>query len=218
MKKKAVMLLLVSLVSGCATLRDQIGTKNAAAVECAAAGGGLGYGICDVAGGNSLICALIGVGVAVVGGGVCYGLAAKYEERNQELVGKENDLDARLEYVRKINEDTEKSNEELKSRVAEASDRTDKILKKMKEGKSSPAKRDEQKKKLLEEEEAANQLVVLEEKVVKDMRNFQTRNLTNTGEKTATQVELDKEIEKLELLLAETQRQTKVLASKRQSI
>ena len=185
-----------------------------AALECGAVGAGLATAICIAAGGSAAACAGAAAGGGALGAGICYTYAQKYEKRRQELAGKENDLDARLKYVRGLNEDSEKLNQDLNTRVAQVSKRADEIVAQIRQGSISQQELTKEREKLLKEENSAKDQVALEKSALEDMKNFQSRQ-AQTGNESA---ELDAEIRKQERLLAETQNATRALAAQRQRI
>ncbi|HEU4854599.1 MAG TPA: hypothetical protein VFS89_04835 [Nitrosospira sp.] len=189
-----------------------------AALECGAVGAGLATAICLAAGGDAATCAGAAAGGGLVGAGACYTYAQKYEKRRQELAGKENDLDARLKYVRGLNEDAEKLNRDLDTRVAEISRRTDATVAQINQGTISSQELAKEREALLKEENAAREQVELEKAALEDMKRFQAEQLRKTGEDKAIHAELDAEIRKQERLLKETQSATTAFATQRQRI
>ena len=217
---KLIAVMLLALMTGCSTLGGSGGTggtgrsSGMAALECGAVGAGLATAICIAAGGSAAACAGAAAGGGALGAGICYTYAQKYEKRRQELAGKENDLDARLKYVRGLNEDSEKLNQDLNARVEQVSKRADKIVAQIREGTISQQQLVKEREELLKEENVAKDQVTLEKNALEDMKQFQARQ-ARTGNESA---ELDAEIRKQERLLAETQNATRALAAQRQRI
>lgn len=211
-------LLLLTMITGCSTVGGTRGSSGMAALECGAVGAGLAAAICLAAGGNAATCAGAAAGGGLLGAGACYTYAQKYEKRRQELAGKEDDLDARLKYVRGLNEDSKKSNEELNKRVAQVSKHTDTVVAQIKQGTISQQELEKEREALLKEEKLANDQVALEKSALEDMKRFQAEQKRKTGADSATHAELDAEIKKQQRLLEETQTQTSALASQRQRI
>lgn len=212
MRISAVMLLAV--MTGCSTMGEKPGSSGMAALECGAVGAGLATAICIAAGGSAAACAGAAAGGGALGAGICYTYAQKYEKRRQELAGKENDLDARLKYVRGLNADSEKLNQDLSTRVAQVSKRTDKIVAQINEGTISQQELVREREGLLKEENTAKDQIALEKSALEDMKRFQVRQ-ARAGSQSA---ELDAEIRRQEHLLAETQNATRALAAQRQRI
>jgi hypothetical protein len=211
---KFAAVLLLALMTGCSTVGGKPGSSGMAALECGAVGAGIATAICIAAGGKAAACAGAAAGGGALGAGICYTYAQKYEKRRQELAGKENDLDARLKYVRGLNEDSEKLNQDLNARVEQVSKRTDKIVAQVNEGAISRQELIKEREGLLKEENAAKGQVALEKSALDDMKRFQARQ-AQAGNESA---ELDAEIQKQERLLAETQNATRALAAQRQRI
>jgi hypothetical protein len=211
---KVIAVILLALMAGCSTMGEKPGSSGMAALECGAVGAGLATAICIAAGGSAAACAGAAAGGGALGAGICYTYAQKYEKRRQELAGKENDLDARLKYVRGLNEDSEKLNQDLNVRVAQVSKRADEIVAQIRQGSISQQELTKEREKLLKEENSAKDQVALEKSALEDMKNFQSRQ-AQTGNESA---ELDAEIRKQERLLAETQNATRALAAQRQRI
>jgi hypothetical protein len=211
---KFAAVLLLALMTGCSTVGGKPGSSGMAALECGAVGAGIATAICIAAGGKAAACAGAAAGGGALGAGICYTYAQKYEKRRQELAGKENDLDARLKYVRGLNEDSEKLNQDLNARVEQVSKRTDKIVAQVNEGAISRQELIKEREGLLKEENAAKDQVALEKSALDDMKRFQARQ-AQAGNESA---ELDAEIQKQERLLAETQNATRALAAQRQRI
>ena len=211
-------LLLLTMITGCSTVGGTRGSSGMAALECGAVGAGLAAAICLAAGGNAATCAGAAAGGGLLGAGACYTYAEKYEKRRQELAGKEDDLDARLKYVRGLNEDSKKSNEELNKRVAQVSKHTDTVVAQIEQGTISQQELAKEREALLKEEKLANDQVALEKSALEDMKRFQAEQKRKTGADSATHAKLDAEIKKQQRLLEETQMQTSALASQRQRI
>ena len=211
-------LLLLTMITGCSTVGGTRGSSGMAALECGAVGAGLAAAICLAAGGNAATCAGAAAGGGLLGAGACYTYAEKYEKRRQELAGKEDDLDARLKYVRGLNEDSKKSNEEINKRVAQVSKHTDTVVAQIEQGTISQQELAKEREALLKEEKLANDQVALEKSALEDMKRFQAEQKRKTGADSATHAKLDAEIKKQQRLLEETQMQTSALASQRQRI
>lgn len=219
MKVIAVLLLFTMVtVTGCSTVGGTQGGSGRAALECGAVGAGLAAAICLAAGGNAATCAGAAAGGGLLGAGACYTYAQKYEKRRQELAGKENDLDARLVYVRGLNEDSKKLNEDLNTRVTQVSKRMDTTVAQVKEGTISQQELEKEREALLKDEKLAKDQVALEKSALEDMKRFQAEQKRKTGGNSAMHAKLDEEIREQERLLKETQAQTSALASQRQRI
>lgn len=210
--------LLLTMITGCATTGGTSSKASTAGLECGAVGAGGGYLTCKLLGGSEAMCLSIAAGVGGLGGVACYSLATNFEKRRQELAGKENDVNARLKYVRGLNEDSKKLNQELNSRVAQVSQRTDTIVAQIEKGTISQKEVAKERESLLQEEKAANDQVALEKSALDDMKRFQAEQARKKEIDKAMHEKLDAEIKEQERLLAETQLATKALASQRQRI
>lgn len=110
------LVLVALLLTSCATQGDTARTEGTliGAGAGAAVGAGLGYLIGGSRG------ALIGAGVgAATVGTVGYVYADQVAKRNEALRGRENDLDARIEFAQGVNADTRQYNERLRRQVAD---------------------------------------------------------------------------------------------------
>jgi chromosome segregation ATPase len=148
-----------------------------------------------------------------LGGGACYAFASHYEKRREELAGKENDLDARLKYVKGLNEDSEKLNKQLNTRLAEVSRRTDEISAEVEQGTITRQQLAKERAALQKEEQAARDQVELQKTALEDMKRFQAQQ-SKAGQDDPRIAELDAEIAKQERLLKEAQGATTAFAAK----
>ncbi|TCK43737.1 hypothetical protein B0G84_2079 [Paraburkholderia sp. BL8N3] len=186
-------------------------TQQTASLECGAAGLGVAFLLCKAAGGSNATCAAVG-GVAAVGGGVlCYSLSDKLDKRRKELAGHENDLDARLRYVKGINADTAKYNEDLKKQVAALSQHTDTLVQQIQQKTADEKKLADQRKALDAAIKNASDSVAAQRNALNFMRSYQ-------AEQAGKSQDLAAEVQRQQMLLAETQRETSALAAQRQRI
>lgn len=199
-KTAAVPLVACLLAAGCGATPEQRAGGEGAAI------GGLGALLaCKLAGGNDRTCAGVGALGAGAGAVVGYKYAQNIQARRQELAGKENDLDARIEYVRKLNDDTDTFNRQLSQQVADAE-------RQLSRGRMSETQLVSARQNLDSRIKAANEQLQAGNTELEDIKRFRTRQAArNTGE-------LDLQIAKLEKSLAEAQRNTSSLASLRQRI
>ncbi len=216
--KVIAVLLFLTMFTGCSTVGDTRGSSGRAALECGAVGAGLAAAICIAAGGNAATCAGAAAGGGLIGAGACYTFAESYEKRREELAGKENDLDARLKYVRGLNADAEKLNQELRTRVSNISKKTDETVAQIARGTISRQEVEKEKQALLKEQKVALQQAELEKAALEDMKRFQAEQLRKVDGDKALHAQLDKEIEKQERLLRETEGIAKAFASQSQRI
>jgi hypothetical protein len=191
-------LALCMLAVGCAT------QPQTASLECGVGGVAAAYLVCKALGKSDRDCA----GFAVVGGGVgaavCYSYASNLEKRRKQLAGRENDLDAQLQYVRGLNEDGQRLNTELRQRVDVATKRAQELSAQV--GANRASERAKEKQRLEGEVKAASQQVELQKNAVQEVKSFQDKRRTPSAD-------LDAEIAKQDRLLADAQRQVAALAS-----
>jgi hypothetical protein len=215
MKKLIAPLLLSTvIVAGCATTSGSLSRPTTAGLECGGGAAAAALLACKLAGGSNAVCAAATGGALVLGGGACYAFASHYEKRREELAGKENDLDARLKYVKGLNEDSEKLNKQLNTRLAEVSTRTDEISTEIEQGTITRQQLAKEREKLQKEEQAARDQVGLQKAALDDMKRFRAQLPGEASEDQARVAELDAEIAKLERLLREAQGATTAFAAK----
>ena len=208
MRTPIVIVLASCLSAGCATTTDN---QRTSALECGAGGAAGGFLLCKALGGDNKQCAAVAFLTGAGGAAICYSYAGNLEKRRQELAGKEADLDARLRYVRGVNEDSEKLNRQLRDRVANVTRHTNELVAQVNQKKLSQQNLTKEREALDNEVKVANEQLTLEKKALKDIKQLQAQHARNSHE-------LDAEIAKQQRLLAETQRQTTALASQRQRI
>ncbi|SAK63189.1 hypothetical protein AWB78_02121 [Caballeronia calidae] len=197
--------LLAALTAACATPQQN------AALECGAGGAIAAMLLCKVAGGDTGKCAAIGAGVGVLGGAGCYAYSDKMARRQKELEGHENDLDARLKYVKDVNSDTAAYNAQLTKDVGTAKQKTDDLVAQMRQKAVDQQQLADQRKALDTQIRLANDNIALQRKQITSMRTFQAQQSVKSQELTS-------EIQRQQMLLAETERETSALAAQRQRI
>jgi hypothetical protein len=125
MKQVTVLLMVGSVVAGCATTSDQIMLEGCAvgALGGAALGAGAGAGIGALSGGSNgaALGAAIGAGVGAVAGlaGGC-SYADSLNKRYAELNGKESDLNEQIKFAEGVNHDTAEFNAKLQKQIEES--------------------------------------------------------------------------------------------------
>ena len=110
-KKSITALLVVFLVTGCAT---QQGTS---ALECGGGGAAAALILCKLAKGSDASCAALAVGAGAAGAAICYSYADKIQKHRAQLAGHEKDLNAQIQYLDSVNRDTEDLNKQLAAKV-----------------------------------------------------------------------------------------------------
>jgi hypothetical protein len=209
MKRLRTLLVIVLLITSCATQEQQAKTEGTGIG--ALLGGAVGAAIGGIAGRDARS-ALIGAGVGAALGGVAgYAYADNIARRRQELVGKENDVDARIAFARGVNEDTQEYNRKLSGDLKTLRSDIDKLTA---QNKSQESQNQDliAKKERLEQtvKDADSQLAVADEQL-QELKTFRS----NQGKSSK---ELDGEIKKLETNLAQLKSNTSALAALNQRI
>jgi predicted RNase H-like nuclease (RuvC/YqgF family) len=205
-REVVALLVVAALLPGCANDQNgQVPMTTQAAGEGAVVGGVAGALACKLGRLTPAQCAAAVVGLAVVGAGVGYSLADHIQERRKQLVGHENDLNARLAYVRGLNADTEAYNAQLKTNIADAQA-------KINQGNLSAQALEQSRTNLTQQVADANKQLAAGEQQLADMKRFRAQ------QPPANRTQLDPEIARLESLLAEARSNTNALASLRQRI
>jgi len=200
MKKIAALSVIVCFASACAN-----NPEGQSAIEGGGIGAGVGIVGCAIAkckGEQYAAAAAIGAGV---GAAIGYSLAKDINKRKQELAGKENDLDARIRYVRGLNADTAKFNGDLKKQVAGLQQQID-------QGSLSGQQLVKRRQQLDQQIADANTQLKAADAELADMKRFRAQKSTPNS------AALDSEIARLEGVLAEAHTNTTALASMRQRI
>jgi hypothetical protein len=206
MKTRTIVTALIPCMTlGCST------PQGTSAVECGAGAAGGAFLLCKAFGGKDDTCAAVAAAGGVGGATICYSYADNLEKRRQQLAGHENDLDARLAYVRGLNQDAEKLNAQLRSRVAEVTRHTNDTVAKVQQGQMNQQRLKEEQTALDNEIAAANQQAAQARAALQDMKRFRAQQAQRSEQ-------LDAEIAKQTQLLEETERQTSALASQRQRV
>jgi septal ring factor EnvC (AmiA/AmiB activator) len=196
----------VSLVAGCAT------EEGSSAVEC---GGGTAAGaliLCKLFGGSNQSCAALAVGAGAAGAAICYSYASKIQKHRRELAGHEQDLDARIKYLRQVNQDTEELNNQLAAKVASVTKSTDQAVDAITRGQASQAQLAQTRQVLDNEVQAAQRQVNTVAQELQSAQQFRAQQTSGPS------FELDDQIARLQNLLNQAQRSTSALAAQRQRI
>jgi septal ring factor EnvC (AmiA/AmiB activator) len=198
------------MVAGCAT---QAGTsESTSALEC---GGGAAAGaliLCKLFGGNNQACAALAVGAGAAGAAICYSYASKIQKHRRELAGHEEDLDARIRYLRQVNQDTEELTNQLAAKVTALTKSTDQAADALARGQATQAQLAQTRQVLDNEVQAAQRQV---NTVAQELQSAQQFRAQHTS---AASFELDTEIARLQSLLNQAQRSTSAMASLSQRI
>jgi hypothetical protein len=205
MIRTLTILSLGAMTAACAT------AEQTAAIECGAAGVGVAFLICKAAGGSTATCAAAGGLTGLAGGALCYSLSDKMAKRRAALAGHENDLDARLAYVKGVNEDTVKYNEDLKKQVAELTDHTNAVAQQVKLNTADEKQLANQRKALDAALKNTDDAIASQKATLSDMRAYQAQH-------AASSQELSQQIVREQANLQDTQRQAAALANLKQSV
>lgn len=209
----------VTLMAGCSEERvrakleptERAVQPTVSAFQCG--GGSVKTAIesCRAEGGHYGHCALVASRAGVAGATACYNYANDIRERRAELVGKEDQLDAQIAYLRTVNADTEMLNTEMSSRLDEATARADTAVQSLAQGEMTKSELDQLRSILDGEVSYAQQQLVAASRELQAANLYRARQQSPAGA-------LDSEIAKLQALLDETQRQTKALVEQRQRL
>ncbi|MGF6754528.1 hypothetical protein [Paraburkholderia sp. GAS42] len=205
MTGKFAAMILMLLTAACAT------QQQTASLECGVAGAGLGFLACKLAGGSDATCAAVG-GVAAAGGGVlCYSLSSNLEKHRKELAGHENNLDARIAYVKAVNEDSARYNTGMKKDLVAITQHTDTVVQQIGQKTIDQQTLAKERSKLDTDLKNANDSIAAQEKSINLMRKLQADN-------NLQDPRLAQELRDQQMLLEQTRQQTAALASQRQRI
>jgi hypothetical protein len=204
-KKGISVLLALCLVAACKSPESK--TAVGAGIGCGVGG----YALCRLLKKEHDECIKIAAVAAVACAAIGYTYSKKLEKRRQELAGKENDLDARLKFVRGVNQDTEAFNQQLADKVKNTQQLVDAAQSKTEAGKLSQEEQEKSRATLDQDIKAASDQVAMATRELEDLKRFRS---TQTQQSAA----LDAEITRLDQLLAQAQRNTSALASLRQRL
>jgi hypothetical protein len=193
---------LCALLAGCQTAPQN------ASLQCGAGAAATGYLVCKLLGRPDSECVKAAAVVGVGGAAVCYSYASNLDKRRKELAGRENDLDARIRYVRGINADSEQLNADLGKRVAATTQSTDELLVQVRQQKVTAARLEKERQAREEELRGANAQLARGEDALTEVKAYRTRARPASPD-------LDAAIQKQEQLLADARRQVDLLAAQR---
>lgn len=201
MKQLVIFIFVVCLITGCATPNQRAKTEGT--VGGGLIGAGLGAAIGFAVGGprGAIIGAAIGAGTGSVIG---YSYADNVTKRQKELVGRENDLDARIKFARGVNEDTEEHNRRLGEDLRQSEAKIDQL-------KANSRGLKKEKQTLTTKVEDANKQLARAEQEMQGLKTWRSQQ-----PQAPKSGELDAEITKLETTLAKLRTNTTALASMNQ--
>lgn len=207
MKLILVTALSVLLVGGCATGGDQAkteGTVGGAAIG-AVVGGLLGKAI-----GDDKKAAAIGAGLgAAIGGAIGYSYADRIARRHEELAGREDDLDAQIDFAMGVNQDTQEYNQSLEREIADLKPKVDELVARINRNEVTEEQLNRERKDLATKVSAADEQLLLAQQELTDLKKFQRTQKSDI---------LDQQITELEANVETLEKNTRVLASQRQRI
>lgn len=181
------------------------------AVEGAAIGGIAGYALCKMAGHSDRDCQRFAVVTGGITAAVMYNYASNLEKRRKELAGRENNLDARIAYVKGLNEDGQKLNEDLRTRVLAADKRTGELLAQVQQNRASAKSLQAARSQLSKDVDAAQQQARSQQEAYDEVRRYRA------GLRQPSRA-LDTEVARQEQIVAETQGHVNQLLSLRERI
>jgi len=179
-----------------------------ASLQCGAGAAAATYLICKATGRSDRDCLTAGVVLGAGGAAICYTYASNLDKRKQQLAGQENNLDARIKYVRGLNEDSQQLNAELSKQVAATAQSTDALVAQIQQRKVSNERLAQEREARDNEVKAASAQVAKGNEALREVKAYRAQN------KPAS-TELDASIARQEQLLAEAQRQVDLLAAQR---
>lgn len=207
MSRKITIIVLASLTAACATNPPE---QNAA-LECGAGGLAATIGVCLATGHSFSDCAIAGLVGSGVSALVCGAVSKNLSDRRKVLAGRENDLDARLAYVKGVNEDMAKYNDSLKQQVADLTAHTNDVQTAVKKQNADHSKLVEQRKALDEALKSANDAIASQQAALKENREFQAQH-------ASTSQELAQQIQHEQANLQDTQRLGSAIANLKQRV
>ena len=198
-------------VAACATTdKSDERARTEGCLGGAGIGAGLGFAVAKLLGADDSTAAMAAA-LGAAGGAVAgCSYADNLIERRNELKGKENDLDARIQYAQNLNTDTHNYNEQLVKTIAKLEPKVDKLAMQVKQNQVTQKELEENRKALNNEVQVAEKGLNVAQQELTDLKNFRKTQ----GESP----QLDAEIKKLEQNVAQLRQNTTELASLSQRI
>ena len=198
-------------VAACATTdKSDERARTEGCLGGAGIGAGLGFAVAKLLGADDSTAAMAAA-LGAAGGAVAgCSYADNLIERRNELKGKENDLDARIQYAQNLNTDTRNYNEQLVKTIAKLEPKVDKLAMQVKQNQVTQKELEENRKALNNEVQVAEKGLNVAQQELTDLKNFRKTQ----GESP----QLDAEIKKLEQNVAQLRQNTTELASLSQRI
>lgn len=203
MKQVLTAMLIAFLVAGCATPGQQATTEGTAAG--AGIGALIGAGLGAAIGGGEG--AAIGAGAGALLGGIAgYSYAQNIQSRRNALRGRENNLDAQLDFARGLNQDTEAANRRLAQEIRDSEDKVNALAVKTQQQQATQGELESQRQELSKKVKAAEDEHALAAQQLDELKQLRSRHPQDSPE-------LDAQIAKLETQVQELKTNTTKLAS-----
>ena len=167
---------------------------------------------CRAEGGHYGRCAILASRAGVSNATVCYNYASEIRKRREQLVGKEDQIDAETRYLRDVNRDTEVLNRELSSKLNEVTARSDTAVESLAQGEMTQSELAQLRAILDNEVSFAHRQLDAATSELQAAEQYRSRQTLPTSEA------LDAQIARLQALLKEAQRQTSALVAQRERI
>ena len=204
----------IKSVAACLSCAALVACETApqnASLQCGAGGAAAGYLLCKALGGSDSNCLKTAAVVGAGGAAVCYSYSNNLERRRKELAGKENDLDARISYVRGLNSDSQQLNTDLAKRVATMTQRTDELVTQIGQRRVNNEQLAKERQARDDEIKAANAQAVQSNAALAEMKAYRTRS-------KPVSTELDADIAKQEQLNKETNQLVSQMAAQKSRV
>lgn len=182
------------------------------AMECGGGSVSAAIAACRAEGGHTGHCAIVAANAGLSGATACYTYAAQVKKRREQLVGQEDQLDAHIRYLQDVNQDTERLNTQLSSKITEVTARTDTAVDSLAKGEMTQTELEQLRAILDHEVSAARHELDTVSRELQAALQYRSRQPSDTA------VKLDAEIARLQELLNQAQRDTGALALQRQRI
>lgn len=213
MRKIIAVSLVVIMLMGCveaSQLTKKIfpgmSRENRAATEGGALGAAIGALAGQIIGKNTkstVIGSLIGLTIGAI---TAHWYAKQALARQEELKGKENDLNARIQYAQNINSDAEKYNKNLEDQIKGTKSEIAKLRTKIKKNQITQKQLEKERKKIAKKVDTAKDNEELMALQLDELKEFRAEN-------NAQSKKLDAQIAQLEKNLAKVKENTIELAS-----
>jgi chromosome segregation ATPase len=162
--------------------------------------------------GGSGTAALIGAGAgALIGAAAGYSYANKIVQRQKELTGRENDLDARIKFTRGVNQDTEEYNRKLEDEIKAEEQQIASLSADVSDQQKTQQRREALKQQLVAKVDDANKQLSVAKAQLADISTFRAQHPQPSQD-------LDVEIKKLELTVSQLETRTNTLAAMSQRL